>query len=680
MEQAIRARVEPVAWSCLPIIVLAGTVRAVSLPVDRSLQALAGFGWVIVATGVAGAVVVLLLFAWCRFLPDPVTIFGRSLQIAVAMVPGAWVLIALLAPSGLSAVRAEAFVWIAVALTAEAIAAWWVVGGLLRDWTQASTARERLSRSLAAEQQMNELLAEAERDRFGSYGEVVAVQIEEPLVRLVNRADDLGSVELADAIDTMIITVMRPLAHLIHPVSVRTGLIPAIRALGPHIAVVADPGVIADDAAGRLLDEDVRLQVYRWIRFLRPSADAVTLTMSVVDGSFHVAGSGVAEARPLDPMQRVAGLRVDSSTVLRVPLRGAPPQPAFEEAPRSAAPRRRGLSMRLLGTSPVVDMRLAAVITLVTAPAQFFLSSFDTSGARFVSVIAAMVVSMLAALALSRIPAPRSGAACGWWAVGAWSGIGLASGLTTLIVAAGSVQEPVTRAIAVSLLIRGTIRYALPGLLFQLARGLAGRAVDDTTLLSASLASVRERRTELLSNAESTERFLSESLHRTVQGRLSAISLLLRLERREEAVAELEVLCRETVPELLQRLMLADVMSGGAIPLMRAGDLGLEITDRVDWPALRRQDPVIARELRRVVDECAVNARRHGQATSMRVYLTREAGRMTLHCDDDGIGISDELVGGLGSRLFDEVCSLHQGTWALSRASVGARFALTLEA
>ena len=650
----------------------------VTLPTDGWRLALVGFGAVIVATAVAAAVVVLLVIAWCRFLPEPKTIIGRSVQITCAMVPRSWVLLVLLVLLGLRTDWLVSGVWVSVTLTLEAIGAWWFVGGLLRDWSDALVSREQLTQSLTSEEQVNELLVEAERDRFLSYGEVVTIQVEEPLVRLAGRAGDLDSTEFADAIDEMIITVMRPWAHLIHPVSVRTGLIPAIRALGPVFAVVADSVVIADDSAGRLLDDDVRLQVYRWVRFLRPSASTVTLTLSIDNGALTIAGAGVAEARALDPMQRVAGLRLESADVLRVPLRGVLPRPVIVEASRRSTMSLGALSIRVLGVSPAVDLRLAAVITALTAPAQFFLSSFDASATRVTAVVAAMSASMLVALALNRAPRPPAGILRDWWPVVAWCGIGLASGLTTLVIAASSAPSQVTRAVATSLLIRGMLRYAIPGLLYQLARGLADRASQDTALLSGSLASIRESRTELLSQAESTERYLAESLHRTVQGRLSAISLLLRLDRRHEAVVELDVLCRETIPALVQRLTHADVMAGDELPVMSPGDLGLQITDRIDWDDLRSQDPVIARDLRRVVDECAVNARRHGQANAMRVYLTRAPGMVTLHCDDDGVGIDHEPASGLGSRLFEELCSQHQGSWALAPAYEGARFTMTL--
>ncbi len=678
MEHGIGARVRPVAVPCLLIILLAGAVRLVTLHMDGWGLRLVVFGWVIVATTVAAAAVLLLVIAWCRFLPEPMTFIGRSGQIACAMIPGSWVLFVLLLPIEHRADWLAISAWVCLTLTFEAIGAWWFVGGLLRDWSDALVAREQLIQSLASEEQINKLLIEAERDRFLSYGDVVTIQVEAPLVDLAGRAEDLDSTELADAIDTMIITVMRPLAHLIHPVSVRTGLIPAIRALGPGFAAAADSLTVADDSAGRLLDDDVRLQVYRWVRFLRPSASTVTVTLSIDNGELLVAGAGVAEVRALDPMQRVAGLRLESAEVLRVPLRGALPQPVVLEAPRRSPMSVGALSIRLLGVSPTVDLRLAAAITALTAPAQFFVSSFDASSTRLIAVVAAMVASMLVALALSRAPRPPAGILRDWWPVVAWCGLGLASGLTTLIIAANSAPSQVTRAVAASLLIRGMFRYAIPGLLYQLARGLADRAGQNAALLSGSLASIRESRTELLSNAESSERYLAESLHRTVQGRLSAISLLLRLDRRHEAVVELGVLCRETIPALVQRLTHADVMAGEGMPVMSPGDLGLQITDRIDWDDLRSQDPVIAKDFRRVVDECAVNARRHGQANSMRVYLTRASGMVTLHCDDDGEGISHEPAGGLGSRLFDEVCSHRQGNWALAPAYVGARFTMTL--
>ena len=105
---------------------------------------------------------------------------------------------------------------------------------------------------------------------------------------------------------------------------------------------------------------------------------------------------------------------------------------------------------------------------------------------------------------------------------------------------------------------------------------------------------------------------------------------------------------------------------------------GLLVEDRVDWHSLERQTPWIIPTLRRVVEECAVNARRHGRSRSMIVEVMHAGEQLTLRCEDDGCGPGDSMAKGLGSRLFDEICADHAGEWALSRHGEATCFTLSL--
>lgn len=147
----------------------------------------------------------------------------------------------------------------------------------------------------------------------------------------------------------------------------------------------------------------------------------------------------------------------------------------------------------------------------------------------------------------------------------------------------------------------------------------------------------------------------AEAPHRTVQGRVTAIALLLRLDRRKEAERELDTLTRGTLPELEAKqgewMQVEVAESEHAIEVS-----GLQVIDDIDWSAIRSQDEVLTARLRRAVDEIAINARRHGHATTLDVTLFRNETHLVVSCADNGEGPSATLSRGLGSAILDDVC------------------------
>ena len=142
-----------------------------------------------------------------------------------------------------------------------------------------------------------------------------------PLGDIVRTGQELSDGALADVVDDFIATRLRPMAHVLHPVSVRLGLIPAMRSLDPTGLVAASPTLERMDADGALLDDDVRLQVYRWmrdnLRMARGASTALVIRGRELEVSIHPAND-----RPLDAVQLVAGLRRVRAGVIAAPLRG----------------------------------------------------------------------------------------------------------------------------------------------------------------------------------------------------------------------------------------------------------------------------------------------------------------------------------------------------------------------
>ncbi|MUH45554.1 MAG: hypothetical protein F2793_03465 [Actinobacteria bacterium] len=475
--------------------------------------------------------------------------------------------------------------------------------------------------------------------------------------------------------------MMRPLAHLLHPASVRVGLIPATRSLAGNFHIEAESRVVELDAQGALLDDDVRLQVFRWIRYLMPAGDSIDMTISIEGDSLRLHAHGVRQSRALDPIQRVAGLAVrslDSSAERCIIAPRAGTFVGVEDdslvVPQQIE-RSRGDRWFLLTRSPVMNVRLVLLVGLVTMPVAIAWANSQFAGAPAVAIILGVLVPAGLAMVLTRIHVPEGTRRGTWLSIGLWLALGIVAGLANIL--GFWLLAPDTAPWVFIRIVGGLWRYTLIGLLIVAAQGLVAQTMADAARLRAGIESALADRRGVLAGADRTDRFLSETLHRTVQGRLSAISLLLRFERRPEAIVELGRLVSDTLPTIEARLMEGSNAGIDSSERRVSDEIGLGLNDSVDWASLERSDPELARQFHLVVEECSVNARRHGGAQWMRVFMTVSADWLTLHCHDDGRGPGPQGPGsGLGSRLFDEVCAESGGTWSLVRGDVLTEFAL----
>jgi signal transduction histidine kinase len=330
----------------------------------------------------------------------------------------------------------------------------------------------------------------------------------------------------------------------------------------------------------------------------------------------------------------------------------------------------------------VVSVRLAVLIAVLSVPGQWYgpsptLLNATFTWAGFIGAGIGALVTIAAAYIIATVPWSRRGTGGPLWTITAWVLIGLVSGLSGLAVARTLDPLDFTAAAALSIVARGVIRFALIGLLHQLARGYAARARSDADQSRSQLDDARRMRSALLAEADATERFVAESLHRSVQGRLAAIALLLRLGRRQEALAELDDTCDVTIPLMEGELIALSAERRETVPSVVPAWLGMILIDRVDWDHVEELSPSLAYDLHRVVDECLVNAARHGSATSMEIHITQDVRRLTLHCQDNGSGGAISHRVGLGSQLFTETCDVYGGTWQLLPSVSGTEFTLT---
>ena len=631
-------------------------------------------GTLLVAYFAALAAVALLVFLQSKVDPKPATFFEGIFQYAIVLATPLWLFYSLceywlsnISPAIEALVLFIAIVSISVGVT-------WVLLSTWGAWRQAKSLRDELAQSVRQEEHLNELLSQAEDSRFTEYRSVIKRDVGEPLVRLLAsmKGSGEGSNVLADRLDGFQNRVMRPLAHKLHPVTLRVGLIPAIQSLETHYSIHADESLRERDSQATLLDLNVVPQIFRWIRHLKSYDGGVSLTLTTDSGRLLIIARGVRVSRTLDPIQVVAGLRVvqisHDEIHLHAPLLGVTAVPMQHgTARKSPVAEQRSTRWRLWTQPPSISINLILYIGMVSAPA-FHLVRGDAMASEGPALtLLSVVLPALIAIPLTRVRI-RTGTRQGAFrVVGMWLFLAAASAiLSNAVIAlmAPRYQLPIGSGLRV---FGAVMRYAVVGLSFTVTRGFLVQSGIDTAALKERKAETEDTRLEVLGNADATDRYLAEALHRSVQGRLAAISLLLRLDRREEAFAELQSLVSKTLPDIEIRLgqWTRNEISELAINVIQVP--GLDISDEVDWSTLGVSQAELEAQLRRVINEMAVNAIRHGAASDMRVQLITDGPIVTLLCTDNGQGPSETLGSGLGSALLNEICSNYEGSWSLYR-------------
>jgi hypothetical protein len=633
------------------------------------------------AAGTAMVVLRLLSFA----VEPPTSRLLALLQYSVGLVPALWVMLIVAYPAATTPGSALGVALTIIAVVCAVTGIVTVVANARSRWQEASRARLILVKTLADTSRLNFLLEAAESERFASYREVIRNQVSRPLIELHERATASGEQSLADDIDGFQAAVMRPLAHLLHPVSVRVGLIPAVAALGRSFSLSASAMITSLDAQGTLLDKNVRLQVFRWVRNLSPRGTTVSLVLTIDEDHLRIVASGVQQSRDLDPIQQVAGLAVrkadsEGTLQLQAPMIGAEVHIEGSAAgPPEALPRMHGNRWLLLTRPPIMDVYLVVLAGLVTMPFTLAILRNAQTPELVLTAFLSVVVPVMLAIPLTRIKVATGTRVGAMTALAMWLGLGIAAGLANALAVSLIAPDALTPVLTATRLIGGVVRYSLIGLLILIARGYTAQALTDAISLRVRLSAAEADRASVLASADETDRILSETLHRTVQGRLSAISLLLRLGRRSEAMHEFGVLCSKTLPILEERLLSDASRNRIEVSPWPRDDLGLVVDDRIDWQQLDERAPWIVPKFRLVIEECMINARRHGRCSEMTIDVVEGLHGLTLHCEDNGCGVDAQAPKGLGSRLFDEICADHLGGWSLQRRGDRTIFVLSVQ-
>lgn len=218
----------------------------------------------------------------------------------------------------------------------------------------------------------------------------------------------------------------------------------------------------------------------------------------------------------------------------------------------------------------------------------------------------------------------------------------------------------------------------------------AGLALENARLqagIRAQLEQVRESRTRIVEAQLAERRRMERDLHDGAQQRLLALTMQLGAVRTavadeatrtlvdtaradlRRAVTELRDLARGLHPAVLSQ--------AGLCPALESVAERLPVPVSLDVPS-ERFDPTVESAAYFLACEAMTNAAKHADATSVRVCVRPEPGRLVVEVADDGIGGASSPAGGGLAGLQDRVAA-HGGSLAVdSPAGGGTRITASI--
>lgn len=643
-------------------------------PLDTARSTGTNLLFAVAATGAMLALELVLTYAWSL-----IARHHRSLRTNTASVAAYIAIAALAAPAylailgplgpGQQEVRITLWIFFVLYLAPSMAVLAIIVQKVITATNRFRQVRDVANRRLQQVTDLNELLEAAEdrlqRESFSRVRDEVAG----PLAEIASTASLLTDEEIACALQEVMDEHLRPLAHELHPITVRLGLITAVRALGPHHTITVDPAIARLDADGQLLDDNVRLQLYRWIRESLAATQASAITLTVRSRLLVVTMTTHGAPLSLDGIHQAAGLTSIGAGSVAAPLRGQP-MPVFQLATRGTRSPRPRIDFWQAVTTPLPRRLLLVLLLLAGAlPGQVVVALGVLNSTTVTVMLAWTLIPLGLTYSYLQLPRPSRNWKGGVRVIVEWTSIAVLAGVSYATITTAAL--PVTTVGGMfDDIARAAIRFTIPGLALTIAYGFAAVAESMLVRAEAELRAESVRRVDILTEAAHMEEAVAEGLHRTVQGRVAAIIVMLRVHERSEALAYLDDLTTRVIPPLLARLrpqavgttdILVDVPPTMAMRLVGAvPDLPGEILT----------------DVRRVIGEAAVNARRHGGATELEIKVTLDEGQLTVACTDNGRSALGASSPGLGSRVFDQVCIQRGGSWSLTAVPAGHRLEL----
>lgn len=173
---------------------------------------------------------------------------------------------------------------------------------------------------------------------------------------------------------------------------------------------------------------------------------------------------------------------------------------------------------------------------------------------------------------------------------------------------------------------------------------------------------------------------LARQLHGKVQSQLTAAALRLEAWARDPEPAALPPVLDEVTTALREVTHLLEEQGSvrptdleDAVTAMTSvwnGVADTDLTFDADTVALLSTDPAACESVIEIVRECVGNAIRHGRAQHLWIDVkAADAVTVLVVVDDDGHGLPQPTVSGLGSQLLDQVCL----SWERTPQSRGTR-------
>ena len=546
-----------------------------------------------------------------------------------------------------------------------------LLAAIIDQVTDGLRARRELNGELASRllqvRRMNELLESAQRQVATDSARRLRVDVQQPLRVLVARSKDLSNEDLADELEGFIDHRLRPLAHRLHPVSVRLGLIAALRSLDPDMVIDVSDAIERLDVNGELLDDDVRLQVYRWVRQCREEGHASRIALVMRSRNLEVSAYPLRLAPLLDPIQITAGLRSSGRGVVVAPLRGQSSRVVdIENVRAESEPARAGISWAEVLTTPLPGyLGVVALLSLSSLLAQLLIVPWPLTSGALATATAWVMAPLLVAAVFTLLPNPPRTPGGAVWAVGQWFLLSLSAAVAFQLTAdMANLGETLTDSPGLGLF-RGIYRYLIPGMALVIAYGIQvalHHQIDDA---NERLDGEIGRQAVILAEARRLDQDVAEALHRNVQGRLAAAVVMIRLGHRIEGWVQVATMADQEVPNLISRV---DEASSREDSLLSSPPEGLEVREVV---RVNVAPPDLLADLQRAVSEIAVNAVRHGGASRLEIEVVQNGETLVVTCRDNGRGARDFHAPGLGSRLLDEIAERWHGRWSLSTTSNG---------
>jgi hypothetical protein len=604
------------------------------------------------------------------------TLVVRHTLLGLISGTGALILIPVMEPNRMDLFLAATAVYtMTVVLALSTIFTVRVVDQWIRDNRVRAALRERLTESAEIARHVD--AAHARRNKL--MVERIKEAVEYPLRELHKRIHSMEPEAAALALEDLLARRARPLSHALHPMTSKNGP----QTIDELVATVWVTDSAADDEPRRLdkTPEWVDDQLHYLVKDLVLIHRVDRMVIDLKRKEIMLTGGTIHEVNTHDhamPRWELSPRPAARSAVIRA--RKSAPTTEFALTPEATKVR----ILQALTTAPLFDPRIAVLISLLILPRHIALAARNVellqalAAAASAAVVAVAMTVLFARLVKSDLPITVPAALT---VVALHALIGVSAGLAFNAVAfdrAGEDQSFLFADVGLGMIVR-----SLAGIGALVVSSLRVQLHRQQKLLEEIEAERAERASRARMASQLADEHTANLLHRTVQGRMAAIVLLLRTGRITAAHHHLNQLVDVDLPHTLSAVAAGATTAESNVADTRQLwrlDLPIIVTESIHpdvRAALRRE---FLDDLAGITTEAGVNALRHGGARHMRVTLRTEGSNVILECRNDGRALNNQdWKPGLGCAVFDDFARTHWATWSLSGdPAVGTTFRMVI--